>query len=244
MKKLAATALFVAPAIAWTLSKNRKSPTAKRALSFLHTDPKIEARRIADQSAQRYLMYFMVPAWALVGALDWLWHRQTKIETTSGPQESITHILMMVEAGTPLLAGLFLETNAGLLALMTTGTLLHQATVIWDIEYSASRRKIPAREQHTHSFMETLPFDILAVFATLHPEQFRSMLGLGPEKPDFSLRLKKPGLPVSQIAGIFGAITLFVALPHAEEFWRCWRAYRRGLTGKDTPDCVRELYAA
>src|SRR4051812_5488480 len=115
MKKLAATALLVAPAIAWALRKNQKSSSAKRVLSLLRTDPQVEARRIADQSSQRYLMYFIVPAWALVGALDWLWHRQTKIETTSGPQESITHLLMMVEAGTPLLAGLFLETNAGLL---------------------------------------------------------------------------------------------------------------------------------
>ena len=120
----------------------------------------------------------------------------------------------------------------------------HQATVIWDVKYTVSRRKIPAREQHTHSFMETLPFDILAVFACLHPEQFRSMFGMGPEKPDFSLRLKQPPLPLQQIAGIFGALTLFVVLPHMEELLRCRRAYQRGLTGVDTPECVRELYAA
>jgi hypothetical protein len=244
MKKSAVTGLVLASAAAWFLGDHRKSPVANRLLSAVPGRQQAEARRIADQSSQRYLMYFIVPGWALAAGLDYLWHRQTKIETTSGPKESITHLLMMGEAGIPLLAGLFLESNAGLLALMTAGMLLHQATVIWDVEYTASRRKIPPREQHTHTFMETLPFDILAVFATLHPEQFRSMLGLGREKPDFSLRLKKPGLPIRQIVGIFGAITLFVALPHVEEFWRCWRAYRRGLTGKDTPECVRELYAA
>jgi hypothetical protein len=127
---------------------------------------------------------------------------------------------------------------------MTAGMLLHQATVIWDVEYTVSRRKIPAGEQHTHTFMETLPFDILAVFACLHPEQFKSMFGMGREKPDFSLRLREPGLPVSQIAGIFGAVALFVVVPHIEEFVRCWRAYQRGLTGVDTPECARELYAA
>jgi len=41
--------------------------------------------------------------------------------------------------------------------------------------------------------METLPFGVSAVFACLHPEQFRAMLGMGPKKPDFSLRLEKPG---------------------------------------------------
>src|SRR5205085_11740980 len=146
--------------------------------------------------------------------LDWLWHRQTKIETTSGPAESIMHLLMMAESGTSVLAGLFLEPNAGMFAVMTTGMLLHQATVMYDVSYTVSRRKIPAREQHTHTFMETIPFDIWAVLACLHPDQFRAMLGLGPEKADFTLRLKKPPLPIRDIALIMGATTAFVAVPH------------------------------
>jgi hypothetical protein len=198
----------------------------------------------ADKSSQRYLMYVIMPAWGLVGALDWLWHKQTKIETTSGPKESAMHLLMMLEAGVPVLAGLFFETNAGLLRLMTIGMVLHQATVMWDVSYTASRRKIPPREQHTHTFMETLPFDILAVFACMHPKQFRAMLGLGGEKADFELKLKKPGLSLSQIVSIFGAMCLFVFLPHVEELWRCWRAQQKGLTGTETPECARELYAS
>ena len=181
-------------------------------------------------------MYFGLPAWSVAGALDWLWHRQTKIETTSGPKESILHLLMMVESGISGMAGLF--------AVMTAGMLLHQATVIWDVEYTVSRRMIPAREQHTHTFMETFPFDILMVFASLHPDAFQSMLGLGARKQDFSLHLRRPLLPLSRIAAILGAVTVFTAVPHVEEFVRCWRAYQRGLTGTDTPECSRELYAA
>lgn len=198
----------------------------------------------AAKSSQRYMMYVIMPAWALVGMLDWLWHKQTKIETTSGPKESAMHLLMMMEAGVPVLAGLFLETNAGLLRLMTLGMLLHQATVMWDVAYTASRRKIPPREQHTHTFMETLPFDILAVFACMHPKELRAMLGIGNEKGDFRLRLKKPGPPVNHIFLIFSALGLFVFLPHVEELWRCLRAQRQGLTGVDSPECARELYAS
>jgi hypothetical protein len=237
MKKLMTTGLALAGAIAVGLKvcgKNNNAGHRNHA----------QARKAAEKSAQRYMMYFIMPAWSLVGALDWLWHRQTKIETTSGPKESAMHLLMMAEAGVPVLAGLFLESNAGLLRLMTAGMLMHQATVMWDVGYTVSRRKIPAREQHTHTFMETLPFDILAVFACFHPEQFLAMFGLGDEKPDFTLRLKRPGLPVSQIAAIFGAMTLFNTLPHMEEFWRCWKAYRKGLAGSETPECARELYAA
>lgn len=202
------------------------------------------ADRIAEQTAERYMMYVIMPAWSAAGTLDWLWHRQTKIETTSGLKESLTHQLMMIEAGVPVFAALFLEANAALFGLLTGGMLLHQFTAIWDVDYTVARRKVPAREQHTHTFMETIPFDIWAVLACLRPNQFLSMLGMGPEKPDFRLRLKRPPLPMRQIIAIFGATTLFVALPHVEEFWRCWRAQQRGLTGRDTPECARDLFAS
>lgn len=98
MKKSVVTGLVLASAAAWALGDKRKSPVAKRVLSRVVGREQSEARRIADQSSQRYLMYLIVPGWALAGGLDYVWHRQTKIETTSGPKESITHLLMMVEA--------------------------------------------------------------------------------------------------------------------------------------------------
>jgi len=60
-----------------------------------------------------------VPLWSLAIFLCWLWHRQTKIETKSGTKESVMHLLMTAEAGAPILTGLFLEVNAGALALMS-----------------------------------------------------------------------------------------------------------------------------
>lgn len=203
-----------------------------------------EESRIADRASQRFMMYVALPARSIAGAVDWLMHRQTKIETTSGPKESVMHLLMMLESGMSVLAGLFLEPNGGMFAIMTGGMMLHQATVVYDVEYTVSRRKIPAFEQHTHTFMETLPFDILAVFAALHPEAFQSMLGLGREKPDFSLRLRKPRIPIPNIAAVVSAITIVSALPHVEELWRCLRAKKQGLTGTETPECARKLYAA
>jgi hypothetical protein len=64
-------------------------------------------------------------------------------------KESAMHLLMMAEAGAPILTGLFLDMNAGALALMGAGWLLHELTVAWDVKYTISRRKIFAREQHT-----------------------------------------------------------------------------------------------
>lgn len=61
-----------------------------------------------------YLTNIIMPVWPIAGFFDWLWHRQTKIETTSAMKESAMHLLMMVGAGAHTIAGLFLEMNADL----------------------------------------------------------------------------------------------------------------------------------
>jgi hypothetical protein len=203
-----------------------------------------QSRHAADEATRRYLMYIIMPVWAVTGFLDWLWHRQTRIETTSGVKESIMHLLMMAEAGAPILTGLFLEMNAGALALMGAGWLIHDATVAWDVSYTVSRRVIFPREQHTHSYMQTIPFDIVATLACLHPEQSLALLGLGPEKPDFKLRLRKPPVPLKHFAAIVAGMGAVSGLPHIEELWRCYRAQQSGVAGRDIPDCAQELYAS
>jgi hypothetical protein len=203
-----------------------------------------QSRQAADQTTRRYLMYMIMPVWTAAGFLDWLWHRQTKIETTSGTKESIMHLVMMAEAGAPILTGLFLEMNAGALALMAAGWLMHELTVAWDVRYTVSRRIIYPREQHTHSYMQTIPFDIVATLACLYPEQLLAMVGLGPEKADFKLRFRKPPVPLKDFAAIVAGMGLVSGLPHLEELWRCYRAQQSGVAGRDIPECAQELYAS
>lgn len=203
-----------------------------------------KSRQAADEATRRYLMYIIMPVWSAVGFLDWLWHRQTKIETTSGVKESIMHLLMMAEAGVPILTGLFLEMNAGALALMSAGWVMHELTVAWDVSYTISRRKIYAREQNTHGYMQSIPFDVVATLACLHPQQSLALLGFGPEKADFKLRLRKPPVPLKDFATIVAGMGLVSGLPHIEELWRCYRAQQSGIAGRDIPECAQELYAS
>src|SRR5436305_4970003 len=98
----------------------------------------ITARRLrrrrpspGDIAMRRLTTYFIVPVWIGAGFLDYLWHRRTSIETTSGLPESLTHSLMMVEAAPAVLAGLFLEINAGALAWMIAFSVAHELTVFW-----------------------------------------------------------------------------------------------------------------
>lgn len=203
-----------------------------------------QSRQVADEAARRYLMYVIMPVWSAVGFLDWLWHRRTKIETTSGSKESVMHLLMMAEAGVPILTGLFLEMNAGALALMSAGWLLHEATVAWDVKYTVSRRVIYPREQSTHGYMQTIPFDVVATLACLYPEQALALIGLGPEKPDFKLRFHKPPVPLLHFAAIVAGMGAISGLPHLEELWRCYRAEQERKAGRDIPACAEELYAS
>lgn len=203
-----------------------------------------DSRAITDDVARRFLMYAVMPIWSVSGFLDWLWHKQTNIETTSGVQESIMHLIMMAEAGVPILTGMFLEVNAGSLSLIGAGWLLHEATVAWDVKYTLSRRKIYTREQMTHSYMEKVPFDILVTFACLYPEQLLALLRLGSEQPDFKLRFRKKPIPLKDFAAIVAGMGLVSGLPHLEELWRCYRAKRKGLEGRDIDDCAPMLYAS
>ena len=96
------------------------------------------------------------------------WHRRTKIETTSGTQESIIHSLMMAAAGIPIVLGLLLEINAGIILIMLLAFFVHWGTSFWDVAYATDRREVRPNEQHIHSFLEVLPFCAVSFVLCLH----------------------------------------------------------------------------
>jgi len=65
----------------------------------------------------RYLMYVLVPAWFVPGVADWVMHRKTRMERTSGLRESLVHALMMGEISVPVTLVLLCEVNPALLCL-------------------------------------------------------------------------------------------------------------------------------
>jgi uncharacterized membrane protein len=76
------------------------------------------------------------------GFADYLCHRAAHIETTSGVKESLLHIAQFAEVAVPILAALFLEINALIIALMIVCFLLHQATAMWDLSYAYGSREV------------------------------------------------------------------------------------------------------
>ncbi len=206
--------------------------------------PATRAPAVPDSTAkatERYLLFCMIPLWVITGSLDYIWHRKTSIQTTSGLQESVIHALMMTEAGLPMVLGLYLEVNAGVILLMLAGFFAHAATAIWDVSFAVGRRKVTPTEQHIHSFLEVLPFCAVSFIICLHSDQFLALLGAGEEAPRFELRRKSPPLSNRYLAGLFGGIAVNGAA-YGEELLRCYRAKLQGLEGTETPPAARELY--
>lgn len=193
-----------------------------------------------EAATRRYLLYFMLPLWIVPGFLDYLWHRRTKIETTSGTHESMIHSLMMTETGIPVLMGLLLEIDAGVLLTMLLAFFAHWATAFWDVNYATTRREVRPNEQHIHSFLEVLPFCAVSFAVCLHWGQFLALFGKGPERARFWFRPKQPPLSTRYVAGLLSAVALGVGAPYAEELWRCWKNEQKGLAGSDTPAHLRE----
>jgi hypothetical protein len=183
----------------------------------------LERKVGVDEVTRRYLLYFLLPVWIVAGLLDWYNHRRTKIEQTAGTHESLTHILAMSEVGLPIMMGLFLDVNAQVLLMMIAGFLAHEGTTYWDVAYAQGRREVTPAEQHVHSYLEGIPFMVTSIMICLNWDQFLALFGRGKERPRFELRRTRRPLARGTVRGILAALGLGVALPYAEEFWRCYR---------------------
>jgi len=148
------------------------------------------------------MLWFLLPLWFLAGVADYLLHRRTQIETTSGIGESRLHVLQAIEIGIPLLAGLFLEISSGVLAILILFVLAHTATALWDTSYSNPRRYISPFEQHVHSHLEYIPIVAVALVVVLHWDAFLALFGAGPSPPSFDIKLKSNPVPLPYVLAV------------------------------------------
>lgn len=169
------------------------------------------------------LMYVVTPLWLAAGFVDWLCHRATHIEVTSGTRESLIHLLMFAEVGIPLLAALFLQVNAGIISLMILAFFIHALTALWDVSYAVTARWVSPVEQYVHSFLEMVPLMVLLLVISRHWGQFLALFGFGEEQPSYRLAWKQEPLPAGYVAAMLGLIVLLGLVPYAEELWRCVR---------------------
>ena len=116
------------------------------------------------------LGYGIFPAWMLAALADWLCHRHSAIELTSGPRESALHLWLHLEIAAPVLVGLYFEVDAGVLAFIASCVIAHILTSLQDTRYSLPLRYISPVEQQVHAWLEMLPLFALVLVAVLHAE--------------------------------------------------------------------------
>ncbi len=191
--------------------------------------PQVTAPDGSDQAMRRFIGYVVLPVWLAAGFLDYVWHRRTKIETTSGLSESLLHTVMMIEAGPAVMGALFLEVNAGVLAMLVSAAVLHELTAICDVVYTSPKRLIGPARQHTHSFLEMIPFCVASVAIAIHWEQALALIGRGSQRPDYRFRLRHPSIAWEYQVLVFGGFILLGALPHSDELRRCVQARQQRL---------------
>lgn len=161
---------------------------AFRAATAGRSAPVAPAKADVAEITRYFLLKFVLPAWLAAGIADWACHRASSIETTSGPKESLIHLLMLTEAAVPVLAGMFLEITSPVLALMIASVLLHDATALWDVSFAVERREVTPIEQHVHSYLEMIPVMAVSFIAVLHWPQLCALLGIGRKQPDWGIR--------------------------------------------------------
>lgn len=171
---------------------------------------------------RNYLLFFLLPAWVVIGALDWWTHRRAGIERF-GTYEPALHLALLSLAGLPILLGLFLEINAIVLLTMILCLLVHEAVGYIDVRWASGTRGITPFEQRLHDYLAAMPFAAVSLVVVLHWQELVA-LATAPidalrEPPSF----RRPPLPSAIVVGILGLVFVANGLPYAEEFVRALR---------------------
>lgn len=171
------------------------------------------------------------PVWLLSGVADYAWHARTDIAHTSGRHESALHLLQLAEIGVPMLAFLFFEVDALLLALMCAGVLAHTLTASRDIRYASHRREITPGEQIVHCFLFVMPWVALALVIILHWPVLAAVFD-PTTASDWRLHVRRPMFPVSMLVAVLLASALLGVLPALWEFLRTSAAHSSSNTAR------------
>lgn len=163
---------------------------------------------------QTLLVWGLYPAWLLAGAGDYLCHRQTDIEHTSGTIESGLHLAQFTTLLIAFSAAVLMNLNAIVYGIMVALVIVHSVLAHVDVSYTDGRRHISPVEQLVHGFMDVLPLMAVALIGVLHWSEITA----SPTAPTFSLR--PPELARWLLLGSFAVLS---GVPIVEELARTYR---------------------
>ena len=119
------------------------------------------------------LLWGIYPVWLLAGAGDYICHRRTNIERTSGATESWMHLAQFGCLAIAFACALLLEISAAVFVAMVLLVLTHSLLAYIDARYTEDRRRILPIEQTIHGFMDVLPLVAVALLGVQHWQEIR-----------------------------------------------------------------------
>jgi hypothetical protein len=164
------------------------------------------------------LVWAIYPIWLAAGFVDYLSHRRTHIDRTSGSTESWLHLAQFASLALPLVLVTFLQVTPLVIAIVAGSIVLHTTLSIADVSYTDGRRYISPIEQHVHALMVVLPVVAAALVALLNWAAIFSS--------DWVLRLKPEPLPVVPAYLLVGSYLVLAGAPIIEELIRTSRRLR------------------
>ena len=165
-----------------------------------------------------FLIRVIYPLWLIAGFLDYLFHRKTHIDQTSGPAESWLHLGQFASLCVPLLLVTFLAITPLVLAIVASAIAVHTGLSIADVSYTDGRRYISPLEQHAHAFMSVLPIIATGVLVILN---WDDVVGGG-----WVIAPKKEAMPVLSAGLLVGSYFVLAGTPIVEELIRTSRGFR------------------
>ena len=171
----------------------------------------------------------VLPLWLLAGFADYACHARSDLAHTSGVHESRLHLVETAEIGLPMLAFLFLQPTALVLALMAAGVAAHAWSAWRDFVYADPRRHVGPGEQYVHAFLTVLPWIALALVLVLHRGTVAAVFDPATDA-DWGLRWRRPQLDAGLLLAILSASLLLGVLPGVLELANALRVRRTAAT--------------
>lgn len=177
-----------------------------------------------------FVLYGCLPLWTVMGFIDYMCHRASHIERTSGLRESLLHAVMGVQVGIPVFLGLFFQINVMVLLLVFIVLVFHEWVAHMDVKYARGEREISITETHAHSFLEVIPFMIAALVVCMNWSAFIDLVTLN-WSGQMVLKAKVHPLNTTYLALYVASLVALDVIPYIEELWRCrqWQS-RHGET--------------
>lgn len=184
----------------------------------------------ADILVFNFILYGCLPLWLIMGFADWYCHKKSEIEKTTGVRESLLHSIMGVQVGVPIFLGLYFQINVLLLLIMFAVLVFHEIVAHVDVKYALNTREISIFETHVHSFLEVLPFVIVALIICINWSSFVDLITFNWAG---NMGLVWKPQPAKYVTGYFVTLIILDVIPFIEELIRCYLYEKRH--GTQTP---------